>query len=547
MKERMVMRAQDLRLDELVSFSDGLVSLQGRRLILHDMHAMAQLRKDLITTVGADQSRRIFSRFGYYWGEADAAALKRVVSWDSFDEWLIAGPRVHMLQGVARIDVKSYKIGPSGTFHMEVVWRDSVEAEEHLLEFGPEKDASCWIMLGYASGYATFCMGRPVYFTERSCRARGDPLCEVIGKDRDTWGEGATQLEEYFQVEGIQGKIEELTSALRKKTRDLARQRKRLRQAESYNLLGGLELPSKSYRQVLDISRRVAPFASSVLITGESGAGKEVVAHFIHEHSPRRRRPFVAVNCGSLPETLLESELFGHKAGSFTGATHDRAGLFEQAQGGTILLDEIGDISQTLQVKLLRVLQDKHIRRVGENRLRKIDVRVIAATHRKLEKEVSEGRFREDLLYRLRVVEIHIPPLRDRREDILSLARYFSEHLARRMNLRALKLHPSTSELLERYSWPGNVRELENALERAAIMSEDGWIRPEHLPSSILHPQDALVSFHAQEPRTLAAMEREYTLAVLDSLDGNRTRTAQILGISTTTLWRKLKEWGHAG
>jgi two-component system response regulator HydG len=540
------MRAEDIRLEELISFSPGLVSVHGRRLVFHDVHAVAQLRKDLVDSIGVDQTRRILSRFGYYWGEDDAAVVDRVFQWDDVTEWLKAGPRLHELQGVARVEVKSLEVSPEGKYRMEVIWHDSVEADEHLIELGVSPEASCWILQGYASGYASRCLGKPVYFTEVSCRARGDDACRAVGMDKESWGDEADALMKNYKVDDIQGKIEDLTNALRKRTLELVRQQKRLRHAELPGTVGFPQIRSKSFRQVLDVGRRVARFDSSVLITGESGVGKEVVARFIHENSVRKRAPFVAVDCGALPETLLESELFGHTAGSFTGAVRDREGLFEQAEGGTIFLDEIGDISLSLQVKLLRVIQEKQVRRVGENRVRDIDVRIIAATNRKLDREVREGRFREDLFYRLRVVEIHIPSLRERTEDILPLARYFTERLAGRMKFERLTLDAGCLPVLERHPWPGNVRELENAIERAAVMSDDGRIRLEHLPPSIVEPD----KFKGGEPsgttRTLSEMERDYVLAVLSSAGGNRTRAAKTLGIGATTLWRKLKEWGES-
>ena len=529
-----------------MSFSEGLVSLHGRRLVLHDVHAMAQLRKDLVGTVGMEHSRRILTRFGYFWGEVDAAGMKRILQWDNVTEWLRAGPQLHRLQGVAKVELKSLELGPGGTFRMDAIWHDSVEAEEQLAELGTSPDAGCWICQGYASGYASFCLGKPVYFVEKTCRGRGDKFCTVVGMDHESWGDEAESLGRDFQADDIQGKIEELTTELRKKTLELARQRKKLQQVESVMMPGFPELRSRSFRQVLDVSRRVAKFDSSLLITGETGVGKEVIARFIHNNSTRRRREFVALNCGALPETLLESELFGHASGSFTGAIRDRAGLFEQAQRGTILLDEIGDISSSLQVTLLRVVEEKKIRRVGENRLRDIDVRVIAATNRSLETEVREGRFREDLFYRLRVIEIFIPPLRERPEDILSLARFFTERLKKRLNLHRLMLDPSCLQHLENYHWPGNVRELENALERASIMSEDGLIRPEHLPPGIVESDSSRSGSAHGVVRTLADMERDHVLAVLESVNGNQTRASKILGISTTTMWRKLKEWGYA-
>jgi DNA-binding NtrC family response regulator len=539
-------RAADIRLEELITFSDGMVSLHGRRLVFHDVHAIAQLRKDLVDTVGMDQTRRIFSRFGYYWGEDDATVVNRVYQWDDVAEWLRAGPRLHELQGVARVEVKSLDLEADGRYRMEVVWHDSVEAEEHLIELGPSPEAGCWILQGYASGYASCCLGRPVYFTEISCRARGDDVCRAIGMDKQSWGDEAGALVKNYQVDDIKGKIEDLTIALRKRTLELMRQQKRLRRADDSGGLAFPEVHSKSFRQVLDVGIRVARFDSSVLVTGESGVGKEVVARFIHENSTRRRAPFVAVDCGALPETLLETELFGHAAGSFTGAIRDRAGLFEQAEGGTIFLDEIGDVSLALQMKLLRAIQEKQVRRVGENRVRDVDVRIIAATNRKLEREVREGRFREDLFYRLRVVEIHIPPLRERTEDILPLARYFTERLLQRMKLERLTLDAACLPVLERYPWPGNVRELENAMERAAVMCDDGRIRVEHLPPGIVQPDKLAGRELAGTSRTLSEVERDYVIAVLRAADGNRTRAAKTLGIGATTLWRKLKEWGEA-
>ncbi|MEJ2722366.1 MAG: sigma 54-interacting transcriptional regulator, partial [bacterium] len=377
-----------------------------------------------------------------------------------------------------------------------------------------------------------------------TCRARGDKVCSAVGMDEESWGDEIKLFVQDFRPDDIQKKIEDMTTELRKKTLELARHRKRLKQMGLSTAPGAPELRSRSYQQVLDTARRVARFDSSVLITGESGVGKEVIARFIHDNSPRHRGQFLAVNCGALPETLLESELFGHKAGSFTGAIRDRAGLFEQANGGTILLDEIGDIPLSLQVALLRVLQEKTVRRVGENHMRAIDVRVIAATNRDLGQDLRDERFREDLFYRLRVVEIHIPPLRERPEDILPLARYFVQRLAARLKLKRLVIDPTCLRFLESSPWPGNVRELENALERAAIMTEDGWIREEHLPPSLLDPQQRAAGRGLGHHRTLAEMEREYVLAVLDSLNGNRTRAAKTLGIGATTLWRRLKEWG---
>ncbi len=300
-----------------------------------------------------------------------------------------------------------------------------------------------------------------------------------------------------------------------------------------------MEARSPAFTRVLELATRIAPFDSSVLITGESGVGKEVVARLIHSRSARSKGPFLAINCGALPETLLDSELFGHKAGAFTGAVSDRAGLFESAEGGTLFLDEIGEISHATQVKLLRVLQEREIRRVGESRNRPIDVRVLAATNRDLAANMARGSFREDLYYRLRVVEVAIPPLRERREDILPLARFFVDRFRTKLKLPALRLSAEAIGYLTNYPWPGNVRELENAIEHAAILSRDGRLTPDLFPPGILHRTAG--PGRSTGERSLRELASEHIRDVLRQTAGNRRQAAAILGISTATLWRKLK------
>jgi len=535
------MRASDLQLEEVVSFSEGVLSLHGRRLILHDMNAFAQFRKDLMESLGPDGTRRALTRFGYFWGQADAAAMERIFKWDNSLELLRAGPRLQMMEGVAKTTVKAVELD-GDRLRMEVSWHGSAEAEEHLASFGRSPDPSCWILTGYASGFSSFVLKRPVYFRESRCRARGDPICAATGMDEASWGKDVDELRAVFRNEDIQRKILDLTADLKRKTRELAIQRKRLESLEGTGRSRFAEVRSKAFQQVLDVATRVARFDSAVLISGESGTGKEVMARHIHDHSLRAKGPFVGINCGALPETLLESELFGHKAGAFTGAVRDRPGLFQEAAKGTIFLDEIGEVSPAMQVKLLRVLQEKEVRRVGEDRVQPTDVRVIAATNRDLDEAVKSGKFRKDLLYRLRVIEITVPPLRERPEDILPLARYFGRRLEERLRIKPLVIDSSCLEYLQNYSWPGNVRELENALERAAVLSEDGRIHPEHLPRNIVEGGRRSRSAAGSPLRTLEEVVREHIDAVLEHTEGNRTRTAKILGISATTLWRKLRE-----
>jgi two-component system, NtrC family, response regulator AtoC len=296
---------------------------------------------------------------------------------------------------------------------------------------------------------------------------------------------------------------------------------------------------SPAMRQVMELATRVAPHPTTVLITGESGTGKEVVARAIHRMSPRREAPFVAVNCAAIPEQLLESELFGHVRGAFTGATHDKRGLFEEARSGTLLLDEIGDLPPPLQVKLLRVLQEGEARRVGAEDVTKVDVRVLAATARDLAAEIPAGRFREDLYYRLNVVHLHLPPLRERPEDLERLATALLERAVRRSG-RTVTLAPEALEAIRRHQWPGNVRELENAIERAAVLSPDGVIRAEAFEV----PPKTGGRSPGQPARlsdVVARAERSAIEEALRTTGGNRAEAARLLGVSVRALYYKLR------
>jgi DNA-binding NtrC family response regulator len=313
----------------------------------------------------------------------------------------------------------------------------------------------------------------------------------------------------------------------------------------------GLVARSAAMRRLTDLALRVAKVDSTVLVSGESGTGKERVARLVHQASNRRAGPFIAVNCGAITETLLESELFGHAKGAFTGAQQERLGLFESANGGTLLLDEVGEVAPAMQVRLLRVLQEREVRRVGESASRPIDVRVIAATNKDLAHEVAEGRFRQDLFYRLHVVELAVPPLRRRREDLLPLAFGLLAGAAARLNRPVPALSAQAADQLLRYPWPGNVRELENAMERVVVLARAGWADLEDLPEEVRLPADMPVpawsapgAAPAGPVPTLAAMEREYILAVLTLNAGNQARTAEQLGIGSATLYRKLRRYG---
>lgn len=315
-------------------------------------------------------------------------------------------------------------------------------------------------------------------------------------------------------------------------------------------LVSGLVGHSRQMIELYMEIARVAAYRSTVLIYGESGTGKELVARAIHNNSPRAKLPFIAVNCGALTETLLEAELFGHTRGSFTGAVADKKGLFEEAEGGTLFLDEIGETSAALQVKLLRVLQEGEVRRVGSTKSIKVDVRVIAATNRNLEEEVKAGRFREDLYYRLSVITLRVPPLRERREDIPLLALHFLQRTCQETGKR-VTLSEAALRTLREYDWSGNVRELENTIEHAVLHTRGALIGAEDLPARIRtirieeQPQTSFseTTIFADLP-SLDEMERRYLLYVLEAVNGNRTRAAEVMKIDRRTLYRMAERFG---
>ena len=348
-------------------------------------------------------------------------------------------------------------------------------------------------------------------------------------------------------------KPDEIILVLRKaeERERLRRENRALREAlAAQGRSASLVARSAVMQDVLRTVGKLAEHRTTVLVTGESGTGKELIARALHEGGQRRERPFVAVNCGAIPATLLESELFGYKKGAFTDATRDKKGLLEQAEGGTILLDEIGELPQTLQVKLLRVLQEEEIRPLGDTQDLKIDVRVVAATARDLLHEVAEGRFREDLFYRINVLPIHLPPLRDRREDIPALVEHFLARINARLHTRIEGLVPSAMKIILDWPWPGNVRELENTIEHAVVLCDDSRIGPHDLPEKMRGQADPLrAALRGDElsiKKTGRALEEALIKRALLRTGGNRTAAAKLLEISHRALLYKIKEFGIA-
>ncbi|MCK4461528.1 MAG: sigma-54-dependent Fis family transcriptional regulator [candidate division Zixibacteria bacterium] len=343
-----------------------------------------------------------------------------------------------------------------------------------------------------------------------------------------------------FKVDEIKLTIEKIITR-----RQLQHENKTLKkQLQSDNSFDNFVGASEAVAKLKNLARRIASSDSTVLVRGESGTGKDLIAKAIHHHSPRCGGPFITINCAALPEQLLESELFGHKKGSFTGAIRDKEGLFKAADGGTFFLDEIGNTSLAIQVKLLRVLEDKTITPVGEIKSIEVDVRLIAATNSDLEEEVSTGRFRADLFYRLNVIPLHIPPLRERDEDIKLLTDYFINKYCGKLNTAPKSITPEATELLMSYHWPGNVRELENTIERAVLLNRTDTIGVADLGEKILStPPVGVVQETQPATPTLESIEKAYIHYIMSQTDGKKTKAARILGIDTSTLYRKLERY----
>jgi len=540
------MRADDLDHEELLDLDPegGVIRFAGQRALLLDAVAMGVLRKYLVENFGLTAARTLLTQFGFAHGWRMAEAMRGKFKWDGDEDWRRAGTRIHALEGLFRVEP-----GSKGPLSEEgAVLVASHEAEQHLLHFGRSDAAVCWTISGLTSGYISRSEGKEIYVLEDRCTGKGDAACHLLGRTREEWGDERAEELRFFAPsrlkECVDVSLQRVTKTLKAAERKLAVHHRALTLvARDVEEPLGIVAKSPTMRQLVDLARRVARVDSTVLITGESGSGKERIARLLHEESTRAAGPFVAVNCGAITETLLESELFGHARGAFTGATQDRPGLFEASSGGTLLLDEVGEVSPGMQVKLLRALQEREIRRVGENKSRPVDVRVVAATNRDLANGVAGGAFRQDLYYRLKVVELPVPALRDRREDILPLARVLLADAAVRMKRRIAGLAPAAADQLLRYEWPGNVRELENAMERAVALARGGRVELDDLPEEIRQasPRPAATKGTV---RPLEEVEKEYILAALDLNGGNQTRTAEQLQIGSATLYRKLKSYG---
>ena len=543
------MRVDDLHHNEILELDSegGLIRFAGQRALLLDAVAMGVLRQYLFDNFGLNAARAVLTQFGFAHGWRMAEAMQKEFVWTNNDEWRRAGSKIHTLGGLFRTKPGSEDpLTKKGAMLLA-----SYEAEQHLLHFGRSNSPVCWTICGLMSGYISRTTNQEIYVLEDRCLGQGHAACHFLGRTREEWGNERAEDLIFFDSkrlnECLDVSLTRVTNTLKAAEKKLEDSRKVLvRLASDVDEPLGIVAKSTQMQRIVELARRVAKVDATLLITGESGVGKERIARLVHEESTRAAGPFIAVNCGAITESLFESELFGHKRGAFTDAESDRQGLFEAANHGTLLLDEIGEISSGMQIKLLRVLQEREIRRVGESKSRPVDVRVLASTNRDLAHAVAAGGFRQDLYYRLKVVELPVPPLRDRRDDILPLARVFLAEAAIRMGRKLEGLAPSSVDQLLRYDWPGNVRELENAMERAVALAKGTRVELEDLPEDIRRAfPKPVINDEIVQP--LREIEKDYILAVLKLNDGNQTRTSKQLGIGSATLYRKIKKYGLVG
>jgi len=549
------MKPEDLLLADVLDFrpDQGTIRLQEQRVVILSATAMGLLRKELIDTFGTGTARRLLLRFGYADGYHDAVNLRDRSSWSDPIEGLRAGATLHTLEGIVRaVPLRLEFDATTGRFDAEMEWHDSYEAEQHVFHFGNDPDPVCWTLVGYVSGYASACLSKEVFFEERRCLGQGAPHCSLVGMDAARWGERLESLRRDFATVDLAKEVERRQEDVRRQMRELARRERLLARREREvdalrerlaRAAAGRQFVAQSpaMREVLEMAARVAPLDTTVLVCGESGTGKEFVVRMIHEQSERAKRPLVSVNCAALPEALLESELFGHVRGAFTGAVRDKTGLFELASAGTLFLDEIGEMAPTIQAKLLRALQEGEIRKVGGERSIRVNPRVIAATNRDLKAAVAAGTFREDLYFRVGAFVIEVPPLRRRREEIPALSLLFLRSAARRMKKDVRGLSAEAMALLMGYRWPGNVRELENTIQRAVILAHGATVTARELPPELrARPGEG----PSEDTLDLDQHERSVIQRALRRFGGNRRRAAKALNISTVTLWRRMKRYG---
>ena len=538
------------------SSEQGKVWLNEQRVMLFSQAALGKFRKEVYDTIGQDRCKAFFLRLGYQLGILDGELARSSGAEMPIKDRFNLGPELHALRGMVLPELQRLVVSEKGgEFICEVVWFNSYEVEICANEMGPMDDPGCWNLTGYASGYSSAVLQREIFFQELECHSCGDDRCFAVGKPAAEW-DNYEQLKRYYEPDPLLEELSKLQTTV---------------EALKESLNEGDKLPnivgsSKPFKHALEMVTKASDSKVSVLLLGETGVGKEVLARAVHITSDRADKPFIAVNCAAIPPDLIESELFGVEKGAYTGANQSRMGRFERADKGTIMLDEVIELTPRAQATLLRVLQESEFERVGDNKVRKIDVRVVAATNEDLSVAVQQGRFRADLYYRLSAYPINIPPLRERKEDIPLFVAHFLEKYRALYNKNVLGISDRGMEMLCGYGWPGNIRELENVVERAVILADiNGVISMESMfPESALRPSEAkvldpsgrlqnqifpegidadgLVESLLSSGFELEKFEDTMLTSALQKTQGNISKAARLVGLSRPAFAYRLKK-----
>ncbi len=552
-------QVDDLRAQVHFCAETGQIWLHEHRMLLVHAEAQALLRKEIIDTLGMPRAKGLLMRMGYASGARDAELVRTRTQSASDIDAFMTGPQLHTLEGIVRvIPIRLELNRAEGRFYGEFRWENSWEGQWHRHYYGTHNEPVCWMQIGYACGYTSAFMGRPIFYKEFECSGMGANHCRIVGRPIEEW-EDAAELQQFFNKESIAEQLHDLQTQVVQLRSSIV---------DPHRLPGEMAGNAPAFRSAYELLRQAAQSRIAVLLLGETGVGKELFARSLHDMSARSERPFVAINCAAIPHELVESELFGVEKGAYTGALVTRPGRFERADGGTLFLDEIGDLPLPAQSKLLRVLQEGELERVGDHRTRRVDVRVVAATNCNLQDSVKQGHFRSDLYYRLNAYPIDIPPLRERKEDIPLLAKRF---LAKHCAIHGKKLRGFTDKAkraLLTYSWPGNIRELQNMIERGVILAPGGTrIEVHHLfPAceaeqgrefsldnhgglDVQHwePGKSLCEAVFNGVMTLDQIEAMLLETAVDKAHGNLSSAARMLGLTRPQLAYRLKRLHSEG
>ncbi len=535
---------------ECLRFSpgEGRIWFDNQPVALIRTSALSSLHHELVDILGQREAGYFLAQLGFASGSRDAQLARKLDAGDDLPSQIEIGHRLRAIRGIVSMrPVRQEADLAAGHFYAEAVFSGDFEADTRLANDGISHSPVCWMQVGFASGFASTLLGRPVIYKEVECRASGSRHCRIMGKLLEEWHADEIEAELHCIPKDI---LEGHRPApARPRRSPPPRPSQPAGEEIGPGLVGTSPALISTWRRI----QKVAETSATVLLLGETGVGKGVFAYALHQTSRRRDKPFIAMNCAAIPENLIEAELFGVEKGAFTGATQSRPGRFERADGGTLFLDEVGCLSLPAQLKLLRAIQEKEIERVGDTMSRRVDVRIVAATNEKLEVATAQGRFREDLLFRLNVFPVHITPLRERREDIPPLLDHFLARYNRRHGRHVAGFSDAALTAFCRYDYPGNIRELENLVERAVILGED------HQPIDIMHlvgveglisaligpapeeeaPPEApgsacatLLDEMLARGLPLKEVERRLIMLALRRADGNISQAARLLGMT---------------